>query len=355
VWAIALVCLYNVLPCSVDNPANNPFANFSYFRIAATCESKLHEKNSCEFFRSNVKVFGYNMDAELMRDTLDAIRWALPNSLAAASKYGAVRLVVADRLTKTASIPPPSYQASGPGSAGHQRRGGSGVGPGAAVGLVLAVVILVSCVVILTMYCRKGKNKYSKATAKRRMVIKKGIPTRREKEFMRYFDLRGAANDGSLTNTAPETNSSNNSDKASLERKRRLNYARHYHNSNSRTPRRLSVPQRYDGSSGLHPDAAMPSHGHYYRGEFSHPVVLEFGPSFDMDRDRYLMDLDEESSRPPTYLVGAANNAMPSHLYPPEYVVWDSDTNQWTYSTDELSYSQYQYEDDYVVRDIQII
>ena len=142
----------------------------------------------------------------MVKHTLDVVRDALPTSLRLASKFGAVRLVLADHLTRTVSVPPPR-------TITRQKA----VNPGAAVGLIIAFLILIVCIVIMIFYCRAdGKDSLMK-----KKQPKKGMyhhhhanrhgPTRREREFMRFFDHK---NDGSLTNTLPETES-DSSDRAS--------------------------------------------------------------------------------------------------------------------------------------------
>ena len=51
------------------------------------------------------------------------------------------------------------------------------------------------------------------------------------------------------------------------------------------------------------PNTTTGHHRHRRKSDrHERPVVVEFGPSFDPERDRYLNDLEVESSKPPEYI-----------------------------------------------------
>jgi hypothetical protein len=225
--------------------------------ITVTCEQKIHEKNSCEFFTSQVKVFGYDIDESVVEGILKNVRDALPGSLAVASKSGAVRLELVDGLTK---------QVSGPDMDGAPSV--SIKHAGSTAGLVLSILVILVSLGVLIFYCFIGMGKRSG----KKLHGKKG---RIRKDFLRYFDSN------SLTNTylASEIDEADEGPVLLV--------------STNPSRDRSSIISRMSGRicSQLEHESVLVSD--------SRPVIVEFGASFDPERDRYLKQLEEESSSPP--------------------------------------------------------
>lgn len=235
----------------------------------------------------------------MVKHTLDVVRDALPASLRLASKFGAVRLVLSEDLTRAVSIPPPR---STP-----QRKA---VNPGAAAGLIIAFFVLIVCIVVMIFYYRTDRKdslmnkKQPRRVAHHHHHAKRHGPTRREREFMRYFDHN---NDGSLTNTIPETES-DSSDRASWRREALERYW--YEQRQQPPPRQKRQPKR---QYKMPSKARHQRHQQQTQDDMFQPVVVEFGNSFDPERDRFVRDMEEESSAPPSYMFDP--NAPPDFLF----------------------------------------
>jgi len=226
--------------------------------FVVTCQPTLHEKNSCGYYSSQIKIFGYGIGETVVQHTLDTVRAALPGSLANAAKSGAVRLVLVDSMTKAVSLPGIDNGSSGADKA---------LGAGATAGLVLALSVLFLGVGVLGVYCFA----HLRRMTGRQKLGKKG---RHRMDFSRYFDTN------SLTNTYQATESDE---------------------SEPRPPLHASITSsRGRDKTNRTKTETDPS----WR-----PIIVEFGPSFDPERDRYLKELEDESSAPPTY---AQNLAMSS-------------------------------------------
>lgn len=231
-----------------------------------TCLPQLHEKNSCSYYASQVKVFGYNLDEALVRQLMGYARDALPSGLADAAQSGAVRVVLADDLTKPISSPG-SSSASGSG-------GLDSTSAGATAGLVLACsVLLISIGVLVAYYFAEIRQRAGKAQGK------KG---RSRTPFAQYFDTR------SLTNTYQVTESDDSEARAA-----RLSASR------------VFDPKDKNGTGRDREQTDPLAHEpHDLR-----PIIVEFGPSFDPERDRYLQAMEEMSSVPPSYAKHLAMSA----------------------------------------------
>lgn len=236
-----------------------------------TCTPQLHEKNSCSYYTGQIKVFGYNLDEALVRQLMGYVRDALPSGLADAAQSGAVRVVMADDLTK---------QIAGPGSSSASGSGSlDSTSAGATAGLVLACsVLFISIGVLGAYYFAEIRHRSGKARGK------KG---RRRTAFARYFDT------SSLTNTYQVTESDESEARAAAMSISRVLPSKDKHGGSRDTAR----------SDPLQPLDREP---HDLR-----PIIVEFGPSFDPERDRYLQAMEELSSVPPSY---AKHLAMSSDM-----------------------------------------
>lgn len=274
------------------------------------------------------------MNEDLVEETLNVVRDALPTSLAMASKFGAVRLVLADHLTRTVSVPPKNAGRSPPRS--HGQKGAGRINPGAAAGLVIAFFVLIVCAVIMVFYCRNDANKKKKqlmmkkkqgkyrSSNPHRNNMNRHRPTRRERELMAYFDHNNN-NDGSLTNTLPETNS-DTSDRASWRREALEKYwydqnqPREKNHKIKDKNRKLSKHMKAPKANRPHRHQQQQRHRQQQRQQqqtlhedTEQPVVLEFSNSFNPERDRFIRDMEEESSAPPSYMFDP--NAPPDFMF----------------------------------------
>lgn len=232
----------------------------------ATCEPQVHPKNTCGYYKSTVQVFGRNIDADSAQETIDHIIMALQNTLVVVSNDGAVRLEVSQALTQ---------QVSGPGYGESRTRSGN-MSAAAKAGLAMSILVLIVGIAVLIAYfVMEVRHSNSKKKRKKSSV-------RRNREcwdIMRYFE------NGSLTNTWPESDYSEERKSLPFDpRDQRVRRSK----STREQARNLRRPLECDA---------------YYFDD--RPIVLEFGASFDPDRDRYLKDLEEESSCPPDYVFGA--------------------------------------------------
>jgi hypothetical protein len=241
-----------------------------------TCAPQLHEENTCGYYSSQVKVFGYDIDRELAQLVIGYVRNALPLGLQVAAQDGAVRLALVDDLTKPIS---------GPGIARGSNGARNSNSAGAAAGLILACSMLFISIGILGAYCL---NKYRRGSGK--AFGKKGES---RLDISRYFDS------SSLTHTYLATESDDSQARAAAQ------------NSLPNSPPvkrpRTSPPRNKSGNRrGCDVQELHDCEPYDWR-----PIVVEFAPSFDPERDRYVQAMEELSSVPPSY---AKHLAMSSEL-----------------------------------------
>jgi hypothetical protein len=234
--------------------------------LPVTCTPQLNEKNSCSYYAGQVKVFGYNLDANLVQQLMGYVRDALPSGLADAAQSGAVRVVLADDLTKQIAVP---------GSSSESGSGGiDSTSAGATAGLVLACsVLFISIGVLGAYYFVEIRHRSGKARSKK---------CRRRTVFSRYFDT------SSLTNTYQVTESDDSEARAAV-----LNISR------------VFPPEDKLGNSRDSERREPLDH----EPHDARPIIVEFGPSFDPERDRYLQAMEELSSVPPSYAKHLAMSA----------------------------------------------
>jgi len=285
----------------------------------------MNPKNTCGAYKSKVKVFGRNLSPDLITETLNIIREVLPQSLASASEFGAVRLVVYDSLTRTVSVP-----------ASHNRRT---VAPGAVTGLVLVLFVLTGCIALFVFYWLHDQKEedWTRVPKNKRMDSERHGQTTWEREFMRYFNNRSLARDGSLTNTAPQT-LSDSSDKASWSREAFVQYSHdplsqnHLHHPGSRRDPRDPVDADHHGQQTRRKRKRpfLPWKDQSQEGQHissKQPVIVEFGQSFDPERDRFLGEMEEESSAPPFYVFESTAPRDFSFVWNNDFGRYDDDSN----------------------------
>jgi hypothetical protein len=103
---------------------------------------ELNPRNDCAYFKSQLEVFGHDLDYELIEMTLAAVRDALPESLRLAAQHGAVGLTVVDDLTR---------QVAGPGVQ-HQSPFGSGYSLASKIGMMICAMVTLIGFGVLGVY-----------------------------------------------------------------------------------------------------------------------------------------------------------------------------------------------------------
>jgi hypothetical protein len=200
------------------------------------------------------------MDQELAQLLIGYVRDALPLGLQDAAQDGAVRIALADGLTKQISY-------SGNAAGRNGARNSSGVG--ATAGLIIACSVLFLSIGMLGAY---GWSKYRRGSGN--AFRKKG------RSRMETLDS------SSLTHTyqATESDESEARDAAqnslpNVKRTKTSFPAGEYEKRRDHDFQVFNCSEPYDWR----------------------PTVVELGPSFDPERDRYLQAMEELSSVPPSY------------------------------------------------------
>ena len=285
--------------------------SFPFPVYAVTCDPTIHVKNTCGYFSSTIKVYGADLNTQLLEETLEHIRTALPGSLLNAAKRGAVRLEIADGLTTILSNPGSGLDGDG---------GAGALSPSAKAGIVIAVLVLLSGVGVMYVYFKverqeKENHPYDYTKKKKSIYGKDG-------SFRRFFE-----NDGSRTyRTGTESDFSDeiayaksfrNGHQITKGAPHRPTYgrqqaSRHLSKEASRHlandelediahPADLLGPNRLQRRRDIH-QHPPPDWDNNTPTRQERPVIVEFGPSFDPERDRYLKDLEIESSKPPEFI-----------------------------------------------------
>jgi hypothetical protein len=204
------------------------------------------------------------MDQELAQLLIGYVRDALPLGLQDAAQDGAVRIALADGLTKQISDP-------GHGTGKNGARNSTGVG--ATAGIILACSVLLLSIGMLGAY---GWSKYRRGSGT--ALGKKGRNR-----------MRMSFDSGSLTHTYQSTESDESealgAAQSSLPNSPRV-----------KRPRTSCPVGAYENPRDPEP--------YDWR-----PTVVEFGPSFDPERDRYLQAMEELSSVSPSYAKHLATSS----------------------------------------------
>jgi len=215
---------------------------------ALTCVPQHSVNDTCNYYKNTVKVFGINLDNALIMQTMSAVELFIPDALSLAAKNGAVNISASPALMKQLSsveVFGTITSSTGPGSRS----------PGEKVALGSSVIILCASILLLGVYWHVDRKQKKKKKQKKRKD--------------QAFDVKGLYLD-------PTTSGYSHAEK-------------HF----------------YFGVSGdTDEDTAVSSEQPYTirRGQGKGgPVIVEFRRGFDPDRDRVIIEMEEESSVMPDY------------------------------------------------------
>lgn len=231
-----------------------------------TCEPVMLSKNECNYYKSMIKIFGVSVTRKMVADVLSVVQEAVQLSFEDASANGAVRIDLATNLTKILV---------GPQDSGAGRLTDLSVAAKAGFGFALGVIFI--GLAVIAYFCAVDANHYCQQY--------KGINRKTSRRTTRY---RHRFESSSLTHTYQAETESDVSEKEELPVSARP--------SSQKAPTKSRQARRPKYSDPGHLTKSGTTA--VFAGQ---EIILEFGPSFDPERDRHLVEMEEESSCAPDY------------------------------------------------------